>query len=161
MKSLKISVVLAAVGALLTPCFGQDRGGSDSRVTLPLITNILGAAHRSGSIEYWGRCDSDTPYSDFPRVRVLADYSGAPLQVLQKMFADDLKMNVTEEPGGLIRMVESDVPRDLLDVRIHHMSFVFSGPWRDVLNGPKNASHLVLSTPEVKAFRRAHNIGPF
>jgi hypothetical protein len=152
--------VLASVFVLLASCLGQDRGGVDPKVALPILENILHTANVSGSIAYWGRCDSHKPYPDFPKLRVLPNYSGSPSEALRRAFVDDPKMQVTQEPGGMIRMVETDVPNDLLEVRIRHVSFGTPSPSPDMFNGPNNAMLLVLSAPEVKAFRRAHEIGP-
>jgi hypothetical protein len=70
------------------------------------------------------------------------------------MFADDPHMQVTQEPEGTIRMVETDVPRDLLDLKIRHISFRGG-------NGGANAALIrILSTPEVDAFMKANKIGP-
>jgi hypothetical protein len=77
------------------------------------------------------------------------------------MFADDSKMQVSQEPGGMIRMVETDVSTDFLNVKIRHLSFDSYVRGDDVFNGPNMALHVILSTPEVMAFKRAQNIGPF
>jgi hypothetical protein len=62
------------------------------------------------------------------------------------MFADDPKMNVTQEPGGgKIRMSESDVPRDFLNVRIHHVSFADTGSLPINNAHPSNVRRLGLS----------------
>ena len=53
-------------------------------------------------------------------------------------------------------MVETDVPSDLLEVKIRHLSF----PVEPMYHGPNMALHAILMTPEVIAFRRAHSIGP-
>jgi hypothetical protein len=51
-------------------------------------------------------------------------------------------------------MIETDVPSDLLDVKIHHLRFP------PEYHGPNAAAIAILRTPEVIAFRREHNIGP-
>jgi hypothetical protein len=85
---------------------------------------------------------------DFPKVRILSDYSGPPREVLQEMFADDPQMRVTQEPGGKIRMVETDVPSDLLDVKISHLSFEprILKPAREPAQTPSDA-HMLLRWP--------------
>jgi hypothetical protein len=157
MASYRAMLVSALM--LVSSCVGQDRAGVDSRVAPLLIMNVLSAAHVSGSLEYWGRCGPRVWQPDIPKIRELSDYSGSPREVLQRMFADDPKMRVTQEPGGTIRMIETDVPSDLLDVKISHISFTVHAP-ANVGNGANSALILILSTPEVKAFRKAHNIGP-
>jgi hypothetical protein len=151
--------MLVSVLILVSSCVGQDRPVIDSRATAGMIMAILGAAHVSGSLEFWGRCGPGVWQPDVPKMRELSDYSGSPREVLQRMFADDPKMRVTQEPGGTIRMVETDVPNDLLDVKISHISFRFHAPPNEY-NGPNSALILILNTPEVKAFMKAHNIGP-
>jgi hypothetical protein len=71
------------------------------------------------------------------------------------MFADDMKMRVTQEPGGTVRMVETDVPPDLLEVKISHIAF------RDAEgHGANSALTLIMSAPEEKTYMTAHDIGP-
>lgn len=146
---------------LLSLCSGQERGGTDPRVALPILRQILGKAGASGSLEYWGRCDLPMPSPDFPVFSYPSDDSGSAVEVLRKLFSKDPWMEVTQEPNGLIRMVETDVPTDLLDITISHVSFDrgHHQPYR--FGGPNNAMSLVLSTPEVKDYRKKHNIGPF
>jgi hypothetical protein len=126
-------------------------------VALPILREILGKAGISGSLEYWGRCDFHRPYPDFPALSRPSSDSGSPIEVLQRVFANDPKMRVIQDPNGMIRMSETDVPTDLLKVKISHVSFKET----ERLGGPNNAMLLVLSTPEVKDYRKAHNIGPF
>ncbi len=153
---------LASALILVTSCIGQgigkDRGGSDPRIAEPLIKNVLNRAQVSGSLAYWGRCGSHTWRPDFPKIRLLSDYSGGPREVLQELFADDPNMQVTQEPQGMIRMVETDVPSDLLNIKIRHISFRVHGP-ANTLNGPNSALEFILSTPEVKAFNKEKNLG--
>ncbi|MGD0567496.1 MAG: hypothetical protein ABSA78_03745 [Candidatus Sulfotelmatobacter sp.] len=95
-------------------------------------------------------------------MRILHDYSGPPKEVLGKMFADDPRMGVTQEEGGMVRMIEKDVPTDLLNFKIHHLSFFPSdASASDPVHGPQMAVLAILENPEVMAFRKAHNIGPF
>jgi len=123
---------------------------------LTTIGTILSRGHVSGSLAYWGRCGVHKSYPDFPKLRALSDYSGAPRDVLQRMFADDRHMRVTQEGDGTVRMIEDDVPTDLLDVKIRHISFA-SGP---MSHGANMALIQILALPEVEAFKKAHNIGP-
>ena len=51
-------------------------------------------------------------------------------------------------------MIEEDVPSDVLDVRIHHI--LFTGEY----HGPNAAIVTILNTPELRAFRKKHNLGP-
>jgi hypothetical protein len=73
------------------------------------------------------------------------------------MFADDPKMRVTQEASGVIRMLETDVPTDLLNIRISHLSFK-----PEVLgyriDNPRWVPSVILAAPEVRSFMRAHRI---
>jgi hypothetical protein len=148
-------LTVASVFILLSSCLGQERVWS--------ITSVLSKAHVSGSLAYWspGRCGSQNDrFPPFPRFRP-ANSSGSPREVLQEMFADNPKMQVTQEPGGMVRMAETDVPTDLLDVRIHHIEFSDYGNPPPAFTGPNIALQVILLTPEVQAFKKDHNIGPF
>jgi len=84
------------------------------------------------------------------------------------MFADHPKMRVVQEPDGKIRMVETDVPQDLLEVKIHHLSFsaLYQNPWYDprhrksrvIYHSGAWAVYAILNTPEVITFMD-QNIG--
>lgn len=134
--------------------FGQVNGEAFT------IAEYLSTAHINGSLSYWGReaCDFSfsESYAPVPSVQS-AKASGRPIaEQLQEMFADDPNMKVIQEPGGIVRMFETDVPRDILEIKIHHISF-------DVpdAHGPNMAIRVILASPEVERFRKAHKIGPF
>lgn len=153
---------LFSIVIVVTSSMAQDRGGVDPASAVPLLRGVLGAAHASGSIAYWGRCDFHESYPDFPRLHRLSDHSGPPVEVLQKMFESDPKMQVTKDTaGGKIRMVERDVPLDLLNVRIQHISFNLQDRRVKIFRGPTIALHLILSSPEVQEFKTENDIGPF
>jgi len=146
--------------SLLGACYGQGRGGTDPTVAVPLLTEILGRAGVSGSLEYWGRCDSSQPYPDFPALDYPPNDSGSPVELLRKVFARDPKMQIRQDPSGVIRMSETDVPTDLLDFIISHLSFGASHTQADMFGGPNSAMILILSNPDVLAYRRTHNLRP-
>jgi len=140
-------LVIASVLLLVSFCHGQEKVES--------ILGVLNRAHVSGSIAYWslGGCAS-LNHPPLPKIRP-TNYSGSPLEALQEMFAEDPKMRVTQEPGGMVRMFETDAPTDLLHVKIHRVSFP-----RELFHGPNIALWTIMRTPEVQAFAEAHNIGP-
>jgi hypothetical protein len=148
---IAMSVLLCLVGS----CLSQDKGGVDQRVARPEVQKILSSEGRSGSLEYWGFCDLDKGWPDFPEPRPLSGRKGSALDILHEMFADDPKMRVIQERDGKIRMAGTDVPQDLLEVKIHHLSFsmrgakAHSGAW---------AVYILLNSPEVIAFME-QNIG--
>jgi hypothetical protein len=82
--------------------------------------------------------------------------SGSPAEVLQSMFGENSAIRVTQEPKGLVRMLDANVPTDILDVRIHHVSF--AGEGTDPIGGATLAMMTILRTPEVRAFMEMHNI---
>jgi hypothetical protein len=139
---------------MLAACSGQDRGGVPFGEGVTLVGDVLSKAHVSGSLEYWGVCDFKEGVPDFPKLRAMAGREVSALESLQQMFSVDPEMRVTQDRDGRIRMVEEDVPSDLLDLRIHHFRFP------DGNHGPNMAKIAILKTPEVIAFRREHNIGP-
>lgn len=168
---MAMAVLLALVGS----CRSQEKGGVDQRAALPEVQRILGSEGRSGSLEYWGFCDPNKDWPDFPEPRSVSKRKGSALDLLQWMFADDPKMQVTQERDGKIRMVEADVPQDLLQLKIHHISFsmpytngpiAYSGSMAvpALLNMPESytnpaiahsgpmAVYALLNAPEVIAF---------
>ena len=154
-------LILASVMILLSSSLGQERGGTDRTFAVPLLQRILYTAHASGSLAYWGRCELGQPYPDFPALSSPSDDSRPPLEVLREVFAKDQQMEVTQDSNGLIRMFESDVPMDLLEVKITHLSFGPPDEDRGIFNGPNDTLQTILSSPEVKTYVATHKIGPF
>ncbi len=145
--------MLLVLFLLLHCCFGQDRGGSAPGYAND-IRDILGREQLSGSLEYWGVCDWSNFVPDLPKIRPAWKGREAAVDKIRAMFTLDNMMQVAQERDGKIRMVETDVPDDLLNVMIHHV--VLPG---DAL-GPSSASFAMLNAPEVRDFRIEHNIGP-
>lgn len=135
-------------------CLGQKKGEIDQTVAVPVVQNILSGAQASGSLEYWGICDLSKPRPVFPKLRAVSDREGSALKVLQEVFADYTTMRVTQDSDGKIRMVEADVQKDFLDIRIHHLSFPAN------YYGSRMALYAILHTPEVEQFRTEHQIAP-
>jgi hypothetical protein len=150
-QRLLAAVLILAWG---TVCWGQERDGVSDFAKITLIKDVLKKAQVSASLEYWGRCDGYRPsIPDLPQVRtLLQSWGGPPLQTFREMFADNPKMQMTQETDGIIRMVESDIPRDLLDVKISHI------PFNEVYDA-KVAQGAILSAPEVRSFMKVHHIG--
>jgi hypothetical protein len=155
-------MTIASVFVLLAVCVGQAGKGDDALLELLQIGRVLRAAHVSGALAYSSCSFHKRVPDDLPPMRVLAHYSGPPVEVLMKMFADDPLMLVRQEKEGIIRMMERDIPTDLLNFKIHHLSFFPSDAAQsDPVHGPQMAVLAIEDNPEVKAFRRAHDIGPF
>lgn len=139
---------------------GQIARSDNPWTALFQIDRVLRGADVSGSLAYRS-CGFHTKLpDDLPPLRSLANYSGDPSTVLQRMFADDPRMRVTWQ-GGKVRMMETDVPMDLLNFRIHHLSFYPPDKGdREPVQGPRMALFAILQNPEVQAFKRVHHIGP-
>jgi hypothetical protein len=147
---LAITCTLMLAACLL----GQDRGGTPTGDGRILIGGVFSKAHASGSLEYRGVCNFKEPYPDFPKLRPTSGHEGSAVESLREMFSVDPEMRVSQDADGKIRMIEVDVPSDLLDVRIHHLRFPAE------YHGPNVAKNVILQSPEVISFRREHNIGP-
>ncbi len=147
----------------LTPCLGQQvvyKFNDDAQ----LIRDVLKDAHVSGSLVFSGGCKFQDRTAPVPTVRVRRDISST-RETLQGMLAGNSKIRVTQDSDGMIRMVEADVPTDILEVKIHHVSFPTSEPiffdqsWGpQYMNGPYPALRIIMATPEVAAFKKAHHI---
>jgi hypothetical protein len=151
-------IAMAVLLALVGSCLCQEKGGVDQRAARPEVQRILSIEGRSGSLEYWGFCDPDKDWPDFPEPRSVSNRKGSALDLLQWMFADDPKMQVTQERDGKLRMVEADVPQDLLQVKIHHISFSMPYTNGAIAHSGPMAVYALLNTPEVIAFMD-QNIG--
>lgn len=116
-----------------------------------LIGNVLRDAHVSGSLAYSASCKS----ANVPHVE-RARHSGSSAEVLQSMFGDRSTIRVTQERNGLVRMAEADVPTDILQIRVHHISFAQGDS--EPISGPPLAVMRILAAPEVEAFMKEHDI---
>ncbi len=123
------------------------------------ILEVLDNAKLSGSLEFSEKCDS-TSIPPFPRFRIAATTESSPLQSLREILADDSGMRVWQDRDGMIRMIGSGVPKDLLKVKISHISFESNGvPLQYAAYSPNAALlHAILRAPEVVAFMKAHSI---
>jgi hypothetical protein len=145
-----LSRMLVAV-ALSTPlcCLAQVEKRSDFKFVTP-IASLLGSmkkANVSASLEFSGRCG----FAGWPRLRIPPTSDEPPLQVARETFADDPSLTVTREPDGTIRIIQSDVPTDLLSIKIAHLS-------RSYAYDPAGLVEAILWAPEVARFRNTRGI---
>jgi hypothetical protein len=147
--------IIVAVSVLITPCMGQDRTKVDPAMTAAMIGRVLAKVHASGSLVYHGQCQASGGTWDLPAVN-LPKHGIAPVQMLREMFGEDSKMQVAQDANGYIRMAETDVARDLLDLRIVQVSFSTGS----TLNNPNIALTQIMGTPEMKDYMIVRNIGP-
>lgn len=116
---------------------------------------VIENTQSSGLLEYKGSCKGFGPSPDFPSLRAPSTNKGSPVEMLREVFADDPKMQVTQEPSGVIHMVETDVPQ-LLDVRSSHITFGgIEGP---AAYRPSDAKWAVMASPDVRAFLKSQNM---
>jgi len=149
-------ILILWLGAFITTaclCHAQVvRSGRKDFAARSTMVDVLEKTPFSGSLEYSGDCDMSQQLPVLPTVRVpLKDRDSSALLTLREIFADDHKMEVTQEAGGTMRMVERGVPQELLDVTIRKLSF------KDIYD-PMSAEAMIISAPEVQAFMKAHGI---
>jgi hypothetical protein len=159
MKVVIILVRLAKrviVGSVLSAAclLCQDRGGTPPGDGRALIGSVFSKANLSGSLEYWGKCNFKDFYPDYPKLKAVSRHGGSAVELLREMSSVDPEMRVSQDANGKIRMIEEDVPNDLLNVKIKHLRFPSE------YHGPNVAIEAILHSPEVIAFREQHNIGP-
>jgi len=150
-----IATLIAAL-ILITPCMGQDMAKADPALTTTLIGSVLSKAHASGSLVFHGQCQNRGGTWDLPAVSRPKHNDMTPVEMLREMFADDPKMHVRQDANGNIRMVETDVPRDLLEFKIVQVPFssdsgIHAAGW---------ALSQIMATPDVKNYMTVSKIGP-
>ena len=150
-------VNLSLLLVLLPSCVAQEVRTISPSLTGTIVGAVLTRARASGSLVYSGRCENNGGTFDLPILRLPADRNTPPVQLLQQMFVDDPKMHVTQDANGNIRVVEADVSRDLLDLRIVQVSFS-SGS--HILNNGNEAALQIMATPDVKNYMTVNHIGP-
>jgi hypothetical protein len=154
-----ITIITCSLLATLS-MYGQDQ---HSRPLVPPVNpvqpviNILKESKTSGSLEFFGKCESFV-YPGFPDFPRMADSPvvGSPVQKLRSIFSDDPPMQVRQVSDGSIQMLEENIPQDILDIKIGNISFgnnKFRG-----LNNPNGALNLVLFSREVQDFVTLHSI---
>jgi len=125
------------------------------------MLEALDQARLSGSFVFSGHCDLSAcaPHADFPPFRALTGPQGSTIQVLREILADAPATQVTQDAGGTVRMNETGVQTDLLNVKISHVPF---DGYRQGVYTANGALRIILQTPEVLAFMKTHEIrGPF
>ena len=131
----------------------MERAARPKSQSLEGMLHVLDNAGLSGSLEVWGRCDL-RDFPDFPQFRAPA--AGSELQTLRAMLADDPAMQVSLDKDGAIRMIESGIPSDILNVRISHISF--GDLDHNGVYTPYAALGSILGSPEVVAFMKANDV---
>lgn len=148
---------LLLIFVLSMPSLREAQRPSKLEMLQPIL-DVLDSANLSGSLEFSGSCDVQN-LPEFPRLRTTTTGKGSPLQRLREIFADDPLMYVEQDGNGIIRMKESGVPSDVLNLEIRRIQFQSNGAngqW-DIYT-PNDALRFVLQAPEMSAFLKAHNI---
>jgi hypothetical protein len=124
------------------------------------IKDVLDKAHLSGSIVYSYDCKVARSRFPVPPNVYAPRSAGSPVEVLRQMFSGHSEMQVTQDPSGIVRIVQRDVPTDILDVKIRHIVFPprTSDPYQP--NEPDRALLIILSSPEVLSFEKERDIVP-
>jgi hypothetical protein len=154
--SLTIAFIL---GMLLQSPARDAQAGSIKGASLQPMLEVLEKSNLSGSLEFTGNCDGVLP-PDLPPLRTITGRGGSALQSLREILRDDHPIRVEQDQTGKIRMVENDIPTDLLNLKIRHISFdgtYRSGPESGVYT-PNQALYVILHVPELAAFIKTHDI---
>jgi hypothetical protein len=153
--TLSVAILLGITGW----SWAQAMPSNGPRFATPLrpMIEALHSAKVPGSLEL-SRCGSP-PLPQFPHLQAQTTRGRSLIQILSEMFADDPIMGVTQDNYGMIRMIESGVSPDLLNVKIKHIPFEINGvPLQHAAFSPVAAVGTILHTPEVLAYAEAHNI---
>jgi hypothetical protein len=147
---------LVPILLMATMCFSQASRNPENRFSWEqhdletYIAGVLAKAEVPGSLEYSSECGSRV--YQFPPANIVWRDQGKPsLQILREVFSADPQMEIKQEADGTIRMVEKDVPTELLNVKIQHL------PFKDAYD-PNDALGAILSAPEVRSFMRDRQI---
>ena len=75
-------LVMASLLLLVSSCLSQEKAGVDQTVAVPEVQKILSSAQLSGSLEYWGLCDTSKPRPRQLKLRPVSGHEGSALDVL-------------------------------------------------------------------------------
>lgn len=154
MRPCRATFIMAFV--LMAPCLAQQVIWKFDDSPLRL-RDVLIDARISGSLAYSASCKFQVGRFPVPPHIGTPKRSGSLTEVLQSMFGENSTIRVTQDPKGLVRMVDANVPTDILDVRIHHVTFAGEGI-DPIMGGAALAMMTILNTPEVRAFMETHDI---
>jgi hypothetical protein len=148
---------LAPILLMATMCFSQasrtsgDRTFTEEDTIENYILGVLAKAEVPASLEFSGECGSHV--WQFPPGHIVMDQGKPTLRILREVFSADPQMEIRQQADGTIRMVEKDVPTELLNLKIQHLDFKGG-------HDPESALANILGTPEVRSFMRDHQIYP-
>lgn len=154
---MKCFAVLAAVTVVMLGSCKPQSQATQSIDAGALVGNFLNEKRFSvsGSLVYRGRCESYEVIDKIALRRQIHE-TQSPVEALRELLADDPRMRVAQEPNGIIRMAETDVPRDFLD---HKFSRISLRPViEEALFNPPYALMAILDAPEVQAYMNSNRI---
>jgi hypothetical protein len=156
-------VKLGGRGMLVFSCllnafaFGQQSMTINERIQS--IRPILAVLHKdnlSGSITFSGSCDVSA-WPDFPHFRAPLHDQGSAQELLREMFSQNPSIGVTQDSRGIIRIVEENVPTNMLDVKIDEVVFGNASNG-NLAFSPGVALDSILSAPEVRQFLAGNGV---
>lgn len=155
----RLVVILATV--LLTGC---QKPGTARVAEVIVDSSVWRDSNASGSLIYRGDCQADGIAPRFP-LRYHIKHTSSPVDALRDIFAENSKMQITQEPSGMIRISETDVPQDVLNIRIRQVDFDMKDTRADggMLWSLYSGNRLlwpILEAPEVRTFMDAHKVHP-
>jgi hypothetical protein len=122
-----------------------------------LLAGLLNKFGTSASFVYRSNCASAGWHDDL-NIRLHIKYTESAVEALREVFADEKTIQVSEEPGGMVRITDSSVPQALLDVRMRRVYLTSRWEPGGVLYDPDDVALDVMETPEVQAFMAAHDL---
>lgn len=138
----------------------QSQRRLTSDAGLSTVIGVLSKAHSSGSLEYRGSCSLDSDRFHLPQLGHAEQAGDDPVAILAELFKGDPQMRVSRDESGFVRMIEADIPTDLLKSRIRRIAFKndHAFPPVDVRFDARDALAVILSTPDVTQYMEAHQI---
>jgi hypothetical protein len=150
-----IAIAFIVGGAMGSLGQGAPAAAGPRSAALQPILEVLNKAKLSASLEFSGPC-VEGYIPDFPQFHRTVTSGASALEILRGMLPDNQPMNVTLDPDGTVRIIESGVPKDILNVRMSHISFEGSG--RRPVYSPREALGIILRAPEFVAFLKSRDI---
>lgn len=145
--------VYVLVCTLLIPCLAQERDIGDPMVDLSFIMRVLTKYHVYGSFEYSGSCEIGLPLPELAKLHAPKNDTNSPIESLREVFADYKNIQITQDHNGMIRIVQENVPSEILEVKISHLTFKREAD-------PVMAMWKAVGAKEVAAFKEANHLGP-
>jgi hypothetical protein len=156
---LRYGLITGGVLLLMATSYGQV--GTTFDDSPRLIRDALRNGNTSGSIVYSDKCEFVGPRIPAPPLVHPARKTGDTVEVLREMFSGHSGMDVRRDANGIIRVMENGTPTDILNVKIHHISFDPSHVlFPKLFHGPNMALLAILSSPEVRSFEEQQHIVP-